>query len=98
MISNSRLSITFTRRQIDFLEKEAIRLGIPLSEVVRQTLDRQVEKKRAKARSLKPGPTPKLTEHQRREAIKRRDEGVETLAEIGRSYNVSGWTISRLTV
>jgi DNA invertase Pin-like site-specific DNA recombinase len=32
---------------------------------------------------------PKLTEHQRREAIKRRDEGVETLAEIGRSYNVS---------
>ena len=54
--------------------------------------------KRAKARSLKPGRRPKLTEHQRREAIKRRDEGVETLAEIGRSYNVSGWTISRLTV
>jgi hypothetical protein len=23
--------------------------------------------------------------------------GDETLAEIGRSYNVSGWTISRLT-
>jgi hypothetical protein len=39
-----------------------------------------------------------MTEHQRREAIKRRDEGVETLAEIGHSYNVSGWTISRLTV
>ena len=38
-----------------------------------------------------------LTEHQRREAIKRRDEGVETLAEIGRSYNVSVATISRLT-
>ncbi len=29
-------------------------------------------------------------------AIKRRDHGAETLAEIGRSYNVSGWTISRL--
>ena len=53
--------------------------------------------KRAKARSLKPGRRPKLTEHQRREAIKRRDEGVETLAEIGRSYNVSVATISRLT-
>jgi hypothetical protein len=26
----------------------------------------------------------------------RRDHGDETLAEIGRSYNVSGWTISRL--
>ncbi len=25
-----------------------------------------------------------------------RDHGEETLAEIGRSYNVSGWTISRL--
>ena len=34
--------------------------------------------------------------HQRREAIKRRDHGEETLAEIGRSYNVSGWMISRL--
>jgi hypothetical protein len=32
-----------------------------------------------------------------REAIKRRDHGEETLAEIGRSYNVSGWTISRLS-
>jgi hypothetical protein len=25
-----------------------------------------------------------------------RDHGEEALAEIGRSYNVSGWTISRL--
>ena len=32
-----------------------------------------------------------------REAIRRRDRGEESLAEIGRSYNVSGWTISRLT-
>ena len=38
----------------------------------------------------------KLTPHQQREAIKRRDQGEETLAEIGRSYNVSGATISRL--
>jgi hypothetical protein len=28
--------------------------------------------------------------------IRRRDHGEETLAEIGRSYNVSGWTIARL--
>jgi hypothetical protein len=34
--------------------------------------------------------------HQKREAIRRRDHGEETLAEIGRSYNVSGWTIARL--
>ena len=34
----------------------------------------------------------------RPEAIKRRDKGEETLAEIGRSYNVSGATISRLAV
>jgi DNA invertase Pin-like site-specific DNA recombinase len=52
--------------------------------------------KRAKARSVKPGRRAKLTEHQRREAIKRRDDGVETLAEIGRCYNVSVATISRL--
>ena len=37
-----------------------------------------------------------LTPHQQREAIKRRDKGEETLVEIGRSYNVSGWTIARL--
>ncbi len=40
--------------------------------------------------------TAKLTDHQKKEAIKRRDHGEETLAEIGRSYNVSGWTIARL--
>jgi hypothetical protein len=37
-----------------------------------------------------------MTEHQKREARRRRDKGEESLAEIGRSYNVSGWTISRL--
>jgi hypothetical protein len=42
------------------------------------------------------GHKPKLTDHQKREAIKRRDHGEKTLAEIGRSYNVSGWTIARL--
>jgi hypothetical protein len=42
------------------------------------------------------GPKFKLTEHQMREAIKRRDHGDETLEHIGRSYNVSHSTISRL--
>jgi len=42
------------------------------------------------------GRPPKLTPHQKKEAIRRRDHGEETLPEIGRSYNVSGWTISRL--
>ncbi len=53
-------------------------------------------RKRAKARGVKLGRRPKLTEHQRKEAIRRRDRGDESLAEIGRSYNVSGWTIGRL--
>ena len=51
---------------------------------------------RAKARGVKMGRKPKLTPHQQKEAVARRERGEETLAEIGRSYNVSGWTISRL--
>ena len=51
---------------------------------------------RAVARGQKMGRPPKLTPHQQREAIKRRDRGGESLADIGRSYNVSGATISRL--
>lgn len=52
---------------------------------------------RAEARGAKMGRRPKRTDHQKRGAIKRRDHGEETLAEIGRCYNVSGWTIARLT-
>jgi DNA invertase Pin-like site-specific DNA recombinase len=51
---------------------------------------------RAVARGQKMGRPPKLTPHQQREAIKRRDRGGESLADIGRSYNVSGATISML--
>jgi DNA invertase Pin-like site-specific DNA recombinase len=51
---------------------------------------------RAVANGVKMGRKPKLTPHQKREAIRRRDKGEDSLAEIGRSYNVSGWTISRL--
>jgi CENP-B N-terminal DNA-binding domain len=51
---------------------------------------------RAVARGQRMGRPPKLTPHRKREAIKRRDRGDEYLAEIGRSYNVSAATISRL--
>jgi DNA invertase Pin-like site-specific DNA recombinase len=53
---------------------------------------------RAKARGVKLGRKPKLTEHQKREALRRRDIDGEPLREIARSYNVSHSTISRLTV
>ena len=52
---------------------------------------------RAKANGKHLGRPFKLTPHQQKEAIKRRDRGEETLAEIGRSYNVSPATISRLS-
>jgi DNA invertase Pin-like site-specific DNA recombinase len=51
---------------------------------------------RAVANGVKMGRKPKLTPHQKKEAIKRRDKGEDSLADIGRSYNVSGWTIARL--
>jgi IS30 family transposase len=41
---------------------------------------------------------PKLTEHQRREAIRRRDELGEPVRDIARSNNVSHSTISRLAL
>ena len=50
---------------------------------------------RAKARGVTLGRKPKLTQHQKREAIGRREAG-ETLMDIARSYNVSHSTISRL--
>ncbi|MBI1318990.1 MAG: recombinase family protein [Candidatus Hydrogenedens sp.] len=54
-------------------------------------------RRRAKAQGKSLGRPFKLTDHQKAEAIRRRDAGEETLAEIGRSYNVSGATISRLS-
>jgi DNA invertase Pin-like site-specific DNA recombinase len=53
-------------------------------------------RERAKARGVKMSRPPKLTPHQRREAIRRRNRGYETLADIARSYKVSPATISRL--
>jgi DNA invertase Pin-like site-specific DNA recombinase len=53
-------------------------------------------RERAKARGVILGRKPKLTDHQRREAIARREAG-EVLTDIARSYNVSHSTISRLS-
>lgn len=50
---------------------------------------------RAMARGVRMGRKPKLTEHQRAEALRRREAG-ERVTEIARSYNVSHSAISRL--
>jgi DNA invertase Pin-like site-specific DNA recombinase len=52
-------------------------------------------RERAKARGVAFGRKPKLTNHERSEAIARRDAG-ESLVAIARSFNVSHSTISRL--
>jgi DNA invertase Pin-like site-specific DNA recombinase len=52
-------------------------------------------RQRAMARGIRFGRKPKLTKHQRDEALARKRNG-ETLTEIARSYNVSHMTISRL--
>jgi DNA invertase Pin-like site-specific DNA recombinase len=52
-------------------------------------------RQRAIARGVIMGRKPKLTIHQRRQALARR-EGGETLTDIARSFNVSHSTVSRL--
>ena len=52
-------------------------------------------RERAKARGVVLGRKPKLSPHQRREALGRREAG-EILTDIARTYNVSHSTISRL--
>jgi DNA invertase Pin-like site-specific DNA recombinase len=54
-------------------------------------------RERGKARGVKLGRKPKLTLHQKREAIRRRDVDGEPLADIARTFNVSRSAISRLT-
>ena len=53
-------------------------------------------RKLAKARGIKMGRRPKLTDHQKREALQRR-EADEPTREFARRYNVSHSTTSRLT-
>jgi DNA invertase Pin-like site-specific DNA recombinase len=50
---------------------------------------------RAKARGVRMGRPPKLTPHQVKEALRRRNAG-EAMRDIARTYNVSHSTISRL--
>jgi DNA invertase Pin-like site-specific DNA recombinase len=53
-------------------------------------------RERAMAKGVAFGRKPKLTHHQRLEAIARRDAGGETVSDIARSYNVHHSMISRL--
>lgn len=55
-----------------------------------------IGRERAKAHGVKFGRKPKLTPHQVREALQRRDVDGEPYRSIARSYNVSASTISRL--
>jgi DNA invertase Pin-like site-specific DNA recombinase len=68
-----------------------------LAEFERELIKARTEegRKRAQARGVRFGRKLKLSRHQILEALARREAG-EALAEIGRSYNVSHSTISRL--
>jgi DNA invertase Pin-like site-specific DNA recombinase len=68
-----------------------------LAEFERELIKARTEegRKRAQARGVRFGRKLKLSRHQVLEALARREAG-EPLAEIGRSYNVSHSTISRL--
>ena len=54
-------------------------------------------RQRAKAKGIRFGRKPKLTKHQREEALARK-RNEETLTAIAKSYNVSDMTICRLQV
>lgn len=81
----------------DFAELVLAMLGVA-AKLERRRIKERTARGRAdaKARGVEFGRPPKLTPHQKREAIKRRDKDGETLRSIGRSYNVSAATIGRL--
>src|SRR5271163_226630 len=81
----------------DFAELVLAMLGVA-AKLERRRIKERTARGRAdaKANGVKFGRKPKLTPHQKREAIKRRDREGETLRSIGRSYNVSAATIARL--
>ena len=81
----------------DFKELILAIFGIAAKLERRRIIDRTTRGRAdAKAKGLKFGRKPKLTPHQKAEAIKRRDKDGETLRSIARSYNVSPQTIGRL--
>ncbi len=81
----------------DFAELVLAMLGVA-AKLERRRIKERTQRGRAdaKAKGVQFGRKPKLTKHQRKEAIKRRDEDGETLRSIARSYNVSAATIQRL--
>ncbi len=81
----------------DFAELVLAMLGVA-AKLERRRIKERTERGRsdAKAKGVKFGRKPKLTQHQQREAIRRRDKHGETLRSIARSYNVDASTISRL--
>jgi DNA invertase Pin-like site-specific DNA recombinase len=83
----------------DFAEIVLAILGVA-AKVERRRIAERTARGRADAlaKGVKFGRRPSLTPHQQREAIKRRDEGGETLRSIARSYNVSAQTIGRLNL
>ena len=83
----------------DYAELVLAMLGVSAKLERRRIIDRTARGRAdAKAKGVKFGRKPKLTPHQQREAIQRRDVDGETLRSIGRSYNVSAATISRLAI
>lgn len=68
-----------------------------LAEFERELIRARISEGRARARAkgVHMGRPPKLTPHQRREAIERLDRG-DSLTEIARSYGVAHTTIARL--
>lgn len=69
-----------------------------LAEFERELIRARTEegRARARARGVKMGRKPKLTTHQRREAINRLSKG-DTASDVAQTYNVSRWTIQRLS-
>lgn len=83
----------------DFAEIVLAVLGVSAKLERRRIIDRTARgHAAAKARGVKFGRKPKLTPHQRREALERREKGEETVRQIAQSYNVSHSTISRLSL
>jgi DNA invertase Pin-like site-specific DNA recombinase len=80
----------------DYAEIVLATLGI-VAKLEHRRIKERTMRGRAAAKGVKCGRKPKLTPHQKREAIRRRDVDEETLRSIGRSYNVSAATISRLS-
>ncbi len=80
----------------DFAELVLAMLGVAAKLERRRITERTARGRAdAKAKGVKFGRKPKLTAHQRREALERIEAG-ETQRSVARSYNVSQATISRL--